>query len=186
MGRLQAFAIGLLSIGTASCVPPSSTGAGTVQSFSPSAGQPRLQRPEGVVIVPAGAEWPRPVRTNEGPRYPRDARDAGIPGLVVAAFVIDTAGRVELPTVSIVKNATNASFINSVCMFLVTVRFQWPPTASARALIVMPFEFSLTGPTEDLNVTVQRAPNTGDIYARLSGMTSAELAAWVEQQQHCG
>lgn len=185
MRRWRLLAIGVLSIGTGACLPPPSSGsASNVRSFAPSPGQPRLQRPEQVIIPPELARWPSPL-TRHAPRYPADVRALGLPGLVIVAFVIDTAGRVELPTVSIVKHPTHPSFVYAVCDFLATARFDWRPHAPVRGLVIVPFSFSLTGPNGEVSVE-PIVPDPRDLGPRWNEMSPTELAAWIERQPHCG
>lgn len=81
----------------------------------------------------------------EGPRYPVAARDAGIEDRVIAAFVVDDQGRVEYPTISTLKRASEPGFAQAVCAFLRGAEFGWEPHAAARGLVIMPFEFTLAG-----------------------------------------
>lgn len=69
-----------------------------------------------------------------GPRFPRDMRDAGISGKVVASFVIDTSGRVPAGGAWI-HSETDRSFGNAVCADLKSTQFI-PPLVGGRRLSV--------------------------------------------------
>ena len=78
------------------------------------------------------------------PRYPDRARASGEEALVVTAFVIDTSGAVERPSITLLSPA-NREFDDAVCKTLARVRFAMP-TPARRALLVLPFEFGLGSP----------------------------------------
>jgi protein TonB len=78
------------------------------------------------------------------PRYPESLRRAGVEGDVVAKFVVDTTGRVDMATVEIVRSPHDA-FTAAVRETLARLRFH-PSTVGERkvkALAVMPFRFTL-------------------------------------------
>jgi hypothetical protein len=86
-----------------------------------------------------------PVNTLR-PLYPPEERAHGGEAGFLVAFVLDTAGHAELPTVSFINNTTRA-FVRSVCIFYRNARFE--PARSAgvpvRALTVQPWVFALDG-----------------------------------------
>ena len=69
-----------------------------------------------------------------GPEYPREMREAGVSGRVVASFVIDTSGRVPAGGAWI-HSESDRSFGNSVCTHLKVARFR-PLVVSGRRLSV--------------------------------------------------
>lgn len=78
------------------------------------------------------------------PRYPEQLSRAGVEGTVVARFVVDTTGRVERPTIEIVR-ADQALFEQSVREALIRMRFT-PAEAGGRKvrqLVEQPFTFAL-------------------------------------------
>lgn len=78
------------------------------------------------------------------PKYPDMLRQAGVEGRVVAEFVVDTLGRVEMGSVRI-TSATHPLFASAVTASLSRLRFL--PAESAghrvRQLVRLPFEFGL-------------------------------------------
>ena len=78
------------------------------------------------------------------PRYPERLRAAGISGRVVARFVIDTTGRVEPTTVTMLESDHEA-MADAVRGVLPKLRFDPAEVGGRRVrmLAVMPFEFSL-------------------------------------------
>ena len=80
-----------------------------------------------------------------GPEYPKDLREGGVSGRVVASFVIDTSGRVPAGGAWI-HSETDRRFGNSVCTYLERARF--------RTLVVG---------GQRLSVRVLNAPTTFDV-----------------------
>lgn len=81
------------------------------------------------------------------PVYPDSLLRAGISGQVDAQFVVDTAGRVEMPTLKLLKS-TNAQFSAAVRVALARMRFA-PAIARrkrVRQLVSQPFMFTISGP----------------------------------------
>ena len=105
----------------------------------------RFKDPEGITADPTGLRRDTSVRAF--PRYPRGLQEKGITGAPVAAFVIDTTGRVELETASFL-NTSRPEFAKAVCDLLPKLRFQpfivgdqkW------RVLLVEMFAFNNFGP----------------------------------------
>jgi hypothetical protein len=81
----------------------------------------RFRDPEGITADPTGLHRDTSVRAY--PRYPRGLQARGITGAPVAAFVIDTTGRVELETASFL-NTSRSAFAKAVCDLLPKLRFQ--------------------------------------------------------------
>ena len=81
----------------------------------------RFKDPEGITADPTGLRRDTSVRAF--PRYPRGLQEKGITGAPVAAFVIDTTGRVELETTSFL-NTSRPEFAKAVCDLLPKLRFQ--------------------------------------------------------------
>ena len=85
------------------------------------ADQNRFRDPEGITADPTGLLRDPSVRAF--PKYPREFMEKGIAGSMVAAYVIDTTGRVELETASFVKSSRR-EFVKAVCDLLPKLRFQ--------------------------------------------------------------
>jgi TonB family protein len=141
-----------------------------------------LLHPEEV-IVPDEAFWPKEVVTaGAALRYPADARRAGVEGRVVAAFVIDTMGRVEYPTISIVQATSYPGFVRSVCDYLRLAEFKWADVP-ARALVVMPFEFRLPGP--GVTAPLPAKPDLRAVTDSVARLSAQQRSAWIESMPHC-
>ena len=87
-----------------------------------------------------------PVNGPQRPLYPPEERArSGEAGFLVA-FVLDSAGRAEMPTVSFISSIA-PGFVRSVCIYYQSARFE--PARSAgvpvRALTVQPWVFALGG-----------------------------------------
>jgi hypothetical protein len=54
-----------------------------------------------------GDSLPRPARIGRGPLYPVSLRNGGITGHVIAAFVIDTTGRVEARSITFLADRSH-------------------------------------------------------------------------------
>jgi hypothetical protein len=81
----------------------------------------RFRDPEGITADPTGLHRDTSVRAF--PKYPRGLQERAITGAPVAAFVIDTTGRVELETASFL-NTSLPAFAKAVCDLLPKLRFQ--------------------------------------------------------------
>ena len=84
----------------------------------------------------------RPVAGSPRPVYAQYLVDARVEGQVVALFVVDTAGRVEVPTFRVLE-ATHAEFLEAVGKALPKMRFV-PATVGGRPvrqLVQQPFQF---------------------------------------------
>lgn len=141
----------------------------------------RFPNPREFTIAMAGDSLPRPARIDRGPRYPVGLRGAGETGQLIAAFVIDSAGRVELPSITFVEPA-RSDFHKSICEFLREGRFVPPRSGGVpqRTLVFMPFRFWLStapplGPPPDVKVYQTRA----------RALPREELVAELEKGQHC-
>ena len=79
-----------------------------------------------------------------GPRYPEGLRAAGIEGEVMAQFVVDTLGRVDVATLRILQSS-HAQFDDAIRSALPRLRFV-PAEArgqKVRQLVQQPFRFGL-------------------------------------------
>jgi hypothetical protein len=81
----------------------------------------RFKDPDGITADPTGLRRDTSVRPF--PRYPRGLQERGLTGAPVAAFVIDTTGRVELETASFLSTS-RPEFAKAVCELLPKLRFQ--------------------------------------------------------------
>ena len=79
-----------------------------------------------------------------GPRYPLSLRDASVQGQVLVQFVVDTAGRVDLSTVKVLKS-DHELFSDAVNTALTDMQFEPAKLRGGRVmqLVQMPFQFSL-------------------------------------------
>lgn len=86
-----------------------------------------------------------PAPGNPAPRYPDMLRSANVEGEVLVQFVVDTTGRVEMPTFKVLKTSHDL-FTNAVRQALTTMRF-YPAEIGGRKvkqLVQQPFNFTLT------------------------------------------
>ena len=117
---------------------PIGTGVVTPGSNVPGAGG-------GVVDEHLVDRIPRLIGTSIEPRYPALLRSAGITGRVVAEFVVDTLGRVEMGDVQI-PVASHALFAQAVRDVLPRYRFDAGEVRGrkVRTRVQVPFDFTLT------------------------------------------
>lgn len=81
---------------------------------------------------------------SRGPDYPAVLREAGVEGVVVVQFVVDTLGRADLGTIEVVRS-DHAFFTSAVKRTLETMRFL-PAEVGERKVrqrVVQPFQFTL-------------------------------------------
>ena len=100
--------------------------------------------PTGTVPLPGDSlRW---VNMYAAPHYPDELRGAGVEGAVVATFVVDTTGRVDVRSVRI-TSSTDPQFSRAVCAAVPRFRFR---RADGRPLLFpvrtsAPFTFSIAG-----------------------------------------
>lgn len=174
------FSLTLFALAVGGCRHPSS-----VPSSPVSTGAPRVVHPEQLIIPPDMTEWPRGLSTGEFPHYPPAARSNGVEARVVMAFVIDENGRPEPRTISVLQSpGAHPEFQRAVCMFLRNgAEYSWGPQAPARALVVVPFEFTLRGTM--LTEPLPPEPNLSAVRDSIRHLSRGELAAWVDSKPHC-
>jgi TonB family protein len=108
----------------------------------------------------------RPAPNNPSAKYPDLLRAAGVDGEVLAQFVVDTTGHIDMGTFKVVKT-THDLFTASVRATLPNMTFL-PAEVGGRKvkqLIQMPFEFSMgqsvNGPLQPVIVTARQNPAAG-------------------------
>ena len=92
-----------------------------------------------------GADLQTRILASARPRYPESLRQAAIDGRVLVRFVVDTAGRIDMSSVSVLAS-THDLFTRSGREALPGFRFKPAEVGGrrARALAEMPFEFQIT------------------------------------------
>lgn len=96
------------------------------------------------VSAPTSDLEAKPIPGTASPRYPDMLRSANVEGEVLAQFVIDENGKVDMGTFKVLKS-THELFTNSVKDALTIMRFT-PPELNGkkvRKMVQMPFEFRL-------------------------------------------
>ena len=83
-----------------------------------------------------------------GPRYPDSLFQARTPGRVVVEFVVDTAGKVEPPTIDVLESS-HPLFAQAVREALLAAHFQaaWSKGRRVRQYVQLPFSFMLDDAT---------------------------------------
>lgn len=112
----------------------------------PTATSAPTPNPEGKPYFDFQVEKPAVMRAGAiGPKYPQQLRDAHIEGEVLAQFVVDTTGRVDMNTFKVLKS-DNALFSDAVRTALAEMQFD-PALVGDRPvkqLLQQPFEFILS------------------------------------------
>ena len=105
--------------------------------WPPAIRHPLPSPPEGLIDRQAV-----PLATNPTPRYPAELRSARIEGSVLARFVVDTAGRVDMSSVTI-EVADHPRFAGAVIETLKQWRFRSAESQGRKIsqLMVQPFAF---------------------------------------------
>lgn len=120
---------------------------------------PGLSWPASPYCTSAGEQWVDPPATRpaastdqlrptslreSAPRYPSELRAQGMQGRVVASFLIDTTGAVDVRSIRIME-ANHPAFAAAVCTALPRSRFRdaigAPPASPVR--MTAPFQFEL-------------------------------------------
>ena len=93
----------------------------------------------------SGTELQTRILSSAKPRYPESLRQAAIDGRVLVRFAIDTTGRVDMNSVTVLSS-THELFSRAVRDALPGFRFRPAETGGhrVRALAEMPFEFQIT------------------------------------------
>src|SRR5438309_9764424 len=90
-----------------------SAGCAPAPPSSSPAPRERYAHPESFVVIVDSAEWPR-VAGRNAPTYPLGARQRRENARVIVAAIIDSAGRLEVPSLTLLSPA-NAEFDQAVC-----------------------------------------------------------------------
>lgn len=163
--------LGMLCGGTVACRP-------SVTAGSQSSPSDRFPHPEAFAVVTDSAQWLR--STNKVfPRYPDGARARGEQARVIAAFIIDTTGAPELPSITLLTPANDA-FDQSVCAYFRRAHFTWRAGPPRRALFVWPFEFELNG-----EPPLAPSPDLGELSRMLDALPRTELVQRLSAGRHC-
>lgn len=141
-------------------------------------GGPRVVRPDEIVVATN-----EEMRQVEGVaiRYPSAERSLGVEASFAAAFVVDTSGRPEFRSVTIVSDALPA-FVRALCEKIGMMRYA-PVIRDAtprRALFVTDWEFTLGregNPPKPFDVRPWRE--------RLMAGGPVAAAAYLESGRHC-
>jgi protein TonB len=86
-----------------------------------------------------------PAPGNSGPRYPEILKSANVEGEVLAQFVVDTSGRVEMGTFKVLKSSHDL-FTNAVKTSLQNAKYLPAEVGGKKVkqLVQQPFQFTLT------------------------------------------
>jgi hypothetical protein len=114
---------------------------------APADATPQLRFGSSSDVVVADSGEQRPMGASRMPRYPQDARLRNVEAIAWLAFLVDTNGRVEYPSITFLKDPPPSEFRESVCDYLRS--FRLTPVVrdgrKRRALQLQPFVFALTG-----------------------------------------
>ena len=142
----------------------------------------RFPNPETITGDPTGLQFAPGNRV--APQYPASAR-ASVDATPVVAFVVDTLGRVELPSASFL-NDTPAEFERAVCDVLPQLRFIPLEVGGTkeRVLFVEPFTFQTlkgpdTGEWQVANVLAQKRQET------FATQPITKSIPYLESRPHC-
>jgi hypothetical protein len=133
-------------------------------------------------VVLADTTESRPLERSVVLRYPIVERSTGVEAGFYAAFVIDTLGRVERPTITFSDDA-GAPFRQSVCAYLEDVHFAPVKRygGARRALVVTVYTFSLNGGYERWAKKVSAEPLRRVV--ERDGVD--QVAPLLEKKPHC-
>lgn len=154
--------------------------AGQPASSAPRPTGSRIHAPDDLLVFPEGGDAPQPIVTPPV-RYPGGERARKTETLIVA-FVVDTTGSVEYPTISFLQ-AARRPLHQSVCNALSATRLS-PGLSQGRpqrSLMVMPFSFAVLRDVLQGMPTVDMAS-----YRRtLANQPRDSLIAQLERAPHC-
>lgn len=171
----RAFGVLLVVVALSGCTVASPT----VSSHS-APKEKRFPLAEELVLADS-AEAQVPTNRLPLPRFPSAERSRGEEAAFVAAFVLDTLGRVESRSVTFVGDAP-ASFVRTVCAYYKTARFT--PVrrdgVARRALIVVPWTFGLQGGRWEKG-TINESP----VRERLRQEGAVAATAELDSLPHC-
>jgi TonB family protein len=161
----------MLCTGALACRP-------TASPSSQSAPTSRFPRPDELTIVTDPTKAPQPTNF-VFPRYPTEPRARREQAEITAAFIIDTTGKVELPSITLLTSP-NREFDRSVCVFLERARYTGQAKPVRRLLVATSFVFAITG-----EHPLPPGPDPRALARSLDSLPRAELAARLTAERHC-
>jgi len=138
---------------------------------------PHFKAPEQLVLADS-LELKRWVGHPKQPQYPSEMQERGVEAKTIAAFVVDTAGVIELATVSFLGQPEHL-FIVEICRALGETRYYPVERAGGkrRALMLASFMFGIEGGT-----LIGAAPP--DVQAARRAIEQEGLLASVVELEH--
>lgn len=175
----HALALTLAIVVAAACAPPPVDGDPVPVRVE----RVRFSNVEEIIIADSGEARPRPGL----PRieYPRTERNTGVEASFAMAFVLDTAGRVERNSVSLVGTSPPA-FFKEACRWLGLKQFETIRRAGAprRALVVWDFTFDLIGAHDGIR-RARPAVEVESIRQMFASQGVETAARQLAQARHC-
>jgi len=153
--------------------------SGVKRALAGDTGQDRFPK-QVEIVVDTERETRGALRSSVSITYP-EPKDGQIEeAQPIAAFVIDTAGRVEVPSISFVQSAP-PRFRDSVCRVLRSARYEPMPAGGQprRTLVAQPFVFSGQAGALRMGITPD------DWNRRVSTMSREDLFAYLNKLPHC-
>jgi|SRR5579862_2646250 len=172
---------------------------------APTLRQARFAHPDDIMIAPDSINAPRLI-PGQYPVIPSAVLRSGMTEEVIFAFVVDTSGRVEPSTISVIQKtlpdsssycpeaATRslcaarrdqahdaADLEAAVCSWIADIRFVWPQSPG-RALLVFPFRMMAPGVPAS---QVDESANVPVANQMLRTTPKPQLLGWLEKQTHC-
>ena len=120
-------------------------------------------------------------------RYPEGERKRSVEASFAVAFVLDSTGRAEYPSVSFIGNAA-PTFLGEVCRFLRGARYAPVKRDGSlrRALVVTDFTFTLEPQHEVEPRTHVQPVNVEKLRRTFVAKGLAESVKELETHRHCG
>lgn len=153
--------------------------SGVKRALAGDTGQDRFPK-QTEIVVDTARETRGGLRSSAPISYPVPIEGQIEEAQPIAAFVIDTAGRVEVPSISFVQSAP-ARFRESVCRVLRSARYEPMPMGGQprRTLALQPFVFSRQAGALRVGMTAD------DWSRRVSTSSREELFAYLSKLPHC-
>lgn len=121
------------------------------------------------------------------PTLPRDLRNQNLEASMLFAVIVDSAGRIESASRTLVGSTGDPRVVKAWCDFLITARLHRKAEAPGRTMTLLPIiYFTAFAPAGEMPPKpTHKGMDPQPLVAMLNSMTSLQRQQWFADQQPC-